>query len=528
MPCENPITITNTSAEKTGKFFVAIAASENVDILGFRMNSNRGQQYLPIDSVTIMDGGDCEHTAVFLVPSLDPWESYTFTMISEGKGDIAYSRTTQEFHAGQRRIIISGTTFAVVAVLGYVADAVISDKIDDYINDRVSAVFELDETERQQYARCMGTTVQQLGIEKEQTGIAAYTVKSVVKKTMTTATELLPGGKIATKAGSLLETMQSIVPSIRRRLWYWIYKDLGYIKDDVDIIDGKAAITDVVASWDPNEMVGPAGVGENHYIGQTQTVNYRILFENKAEAGDAAYRVRISDELDESVFDVSTVRFGETSHDGVGYNWEMKREGNTLSWDIKGIELPPNVVAPEGEGYVSFSVDLKPGLADGTQLKNKATIIFDKNFPIETNEFVNTLDLTPPSTTMTGATKVKNDSVSISCQSVDGGSGVDHYLLFAAKGEGDYEYQGQYFTNTMICPVTGDGSDYSFYVLAVDAVGNAERVAPDAVTGIRTVRNDQLPVSLKIYTIDGRYIGSSLKHLPKGVYIVNGKKEIVK
>ena len=57
-----------------------------------------------------------------------------------------------------------------------------------------------------------------------------------------------------------------------------------------------------------------------------------------------------SDELDENVFDLSSVRFGETSHDGVGYNWKMIREGNKLSWDIEGIELPPNVNAPEGEG----------------------------------------------------------------------------------------------------------------------------------------------------------------------------------
>lgn len=513
VPCENPITITNTSDQKTGPFMIGVASTHNINILGFYMNGNRGSEFIPIDSITVMDDGDCQRTAVFYVPNLDPWESYTFTMVSEGKGDIAYSRA-----------VVS--TFVAVTVLGYVADAVIGDKIDDFINDQVSATIDLDETEQEQYARFMGLTTQQLGIQKQETGIAAYTVKSVIKKTCTNVIEAVPGGKIVTKIGSALETLQSIVPSIRRRIWYWIYKDLGYIKDGPEVIDGKLVVTDVVASWDPNEMVGPAGVGENHYIGETKTINYRILFENKAEAGDAAYRIRITDELDESVFDVSTVRFGGTSHDGKGYNWEMTRSGNKLSWDIKGIELPPNVYPPQGEGYVSFSVDLKPGLTDGAKLKNKATIIFDKNTPIETNEFVNTLDLVAPVTTMQSVTKAKGDSVQVVCQSVDSGSGVESYLLFAAKGDGDFEYQGQFYSSTMVCPAADGGKDYRYYVLAVDGVGNTEQTTPEAIsTGIFVTRADR-PVNLKVYTLEGRYVGNTLHNLRKGVYIINGHKYI--
>jgi hypothetical protein len=275
-------------------------------------------------------------------------------------------------------------------------------------------------------------------------------------------------------------------------------------------------------------MVGPAGVGDNHYIADTKTINYRIMFENKAEAGDAAYRVRISDELDENVFDVSSVKFGATSHDGAGYNWQMKRDGNKLSWDIQGIELPPNVVAPEGEGWVEFSVDLKSGLTDGTQLKNKATIIFDKNYPIETNEFVNTLDLTPPVTTMSRVEKVEGDSVKVLCESADTGSGVESYLLFAAKDDGEYEYQGQYFGNEMVCAADNGGEGYKFYVLAVDGVGNTEQTIPEAMaTGIKMV-NVERPVNFRVYTLDGRYVGDSLKNLRKGVYLIGGKKYIVR
>ena len=243
----------------------------------------------------------------------------------------------------------------------------------------------------------------------------------------------------------------------------------------------------------------------------------------------------MSDELDENVFDVSTVRFGETSHDGVGYNWEMKREGNKLTWDIKGIELPPNVNAPEGEGFVSFSVDLKPNLANGTKIKNKATIIFDKNYPIETNEFVNTLDLVPPTTTMSSADiNATGDAFNVHCLSNDAGAGVDSYLFFVSEDGGDYAYYGQSVTGSLDYPITpgASGKSYSFYVLATDKVGNVERVIPQviygdtSVDGIRIVK-DTNP-SIKVYTIDGRYVGDTISGLKKGIYVVGGKKLFIK
>ncbi|MBQ1774504.1 MAG: pre-peptidase C-terminal domain-containing protein [Prevotella sp.] len=91
VPCENPITVSNLSNEKSGKFLLSITASENVNIIGFRLPTRSGRLYLPVQEVTTLDGADCEHTILFYVPALNPWESYTFTMISEGKGDIAYA-----------------------------------------------------------------------------------------------------------------------------------------------------------------------------------------------------------------------------------------------------------------------------------------------------------------------------------------------------------------------------------------------------------------------------------------------------
>ncbi len=516
VPCDNPITVTNTSTTKTGKFLLSITTTDNIDVIGFRMPSKRGTQYVPVDSVTVLDGGHCQHTILFLVPSLNPWESYTFTMISEGKGDIAYAPQRKEYLRGPNHIVVNSSTFAVVTALGNVTGADKHINVDDFVVHRIGDTYDLTGEQRLKLSQLIG----QLDAEKQETGVAAYSVYALLKR----ASELC--------GMELLDATCPMATVIRQYILDWIYQE--DTAAELDIIDGKAAITDVVASWDPNEMVGPAGVGEEHYIGDVKTINYRILFENKAEAGDAAYRVRISDELDESVFDVSTVRFGQTSHDGLGYNWEMKREGNKLSWDIKGIELPPNVNAPEGEGYVSFSVDLKPGLADGTAIRNMATIIFDKNFPIETNEFVNTLDLVPPVTTMAEATYTPgNDHVHVMCNSDDAASGVESLLLFVSRNGGEYSYFGQSMTGDILYPVDPLQEDtYSFYVLATDNVGNTERVVPKAtsittdVKGVRIVTDPN--ASIRVFTLDGRYVGNTVKGLQKGVYVIGGKKVVIK
>ena len=522
VPCENPITITNTSNVKSNKFLVAVTATDDIDIIGFRMRCHNGSKYVPLDSVTVVDGNDCKHTAIFYVPGLDPWESYTFTMISEGKGDIAYTREMMMLTNGSNRIIVNSNTHTIVTVMGYVDGADKQVFVSDYIIHRIGDIYDLTGEQRLKLSQLLDS----LEKEKQETGIAAYGVYSLLKR----ASDMCEM--------DLLGATCNIATVMRLRIENWMNQIGQPLPDGIgnlDIIDAKAAITDVVASWDPNEMVGPQGVGDKHYIGPTQTVTYRILFENKAEAGDAAYRVRVSDELDENVFDVSTVRFGETSHDGVGYNWEMTREGNQLTWDIKGIELPPNVNVPEGEGFVSFSVDLKPNLANGTLIKNKATIIFDKNFPIETNEFVNTLDLIAPTTTMSSADiNATGDAFSVHCISDDADSGVGGYLFFVSEDGGDYAYYGQSVTGSLDYPITpgASGKSYSFYVLATDKVGNVERVIPQviygdtSVDGIRIVK-DTNP-SIKVYTIDGRYVGDTISGLKKGIYVVGGKKLFIK
>ena len=46
--------------------------------------------------------------------------------------------------------------------------------------------------------------------------------------------------------------------------------------------------------------------------------------------------------------------------------------------------LPPNITAPEGDGFVTYSIRPKSTIATGTVIDAEATIVFDINEPIDT------------------------------------------------------------------------------------------------------------------------------------------------
>jgi flagellar hook assembly protein FlgD len=239
-----------------------------------------------------------------------------------------------------------------------------------------------------------------------------------------------------------------------------------------------------VTSWDPNEKIAPDGYGTQRFLSTIGRMNYQILFENKKEATAPAYTIVVVDTL-QADFDSTSVVFEKTSHDGPAYNWQMSRNGNILKWRIDAIELPPNVNPPEGEGYVTFSVKPKSGTASGTVLKNTATITFDINAPIRTNQVLNTLDFTPPTTVMKPIpAKLTSGTIVVKWQATDGtgGSGVASTTVFASKDGGPYISVGTSSSDSLVFTPSGGSHKYTFYALAKDNVGNVESVRPAIVT----------------------------------------------
>jgi hypothetical protein len=71
--------------------------------------------------------------------------------------------------------------------------------------------------------------------------------------------------------------------------------------------------------------------------------------------------------------------------------------------------------------------------------------------------------------------------------------------------------------NSYILPTSGDTSAAKFAVIDFDEA-----------TGITNIKGTAAFESGKVYNLQGAFVGTSVEHLPKGVYIMNGRKVIVK
>lgn len=274
-------------------------------------------------------------------------------------------------------------------------------------------------------------------------------------------------------------------------------------------------------SWDPNDITGPFGINDERYIPASQTMSYVIRFENQAEAELPAMFVNVYDTLDINKYDLSTFELGNiqiadnvipvpsflqkyyTEYDMrpagnyiVGITAELNTETGVVHWlfetldpatlampeDMEAGFLPPNITAPEGEGSVSFTVKLKENLPHLTEISNRADIIFDYNEPILTNIWVNTLDLSHPESSIT-TKQVSESGIKISWTGEDRESDVNYYKVYMAVDDGEFTLLGTFFNNEQT--IGGEPESlYSFYVEAVDKVGNSERKQALAETSI--------------------------------------------
>ena len=71
------------------------------------------------------------------------------------------------------------------------------------------------------------------------------------------------------------------------------------------------------------------------------------------------------------------------------------------------------------------------------------------------------------------------------------------------------------------------GGSYTFHALAGTSDSRFTLEVGDVVTDVQSVATES-PQTLPAYDLQGRRIGSSLSPLTKGIYIIGGKKHIVK
>jgi hypothetical protein len=162
--------------------------------------------------------------------------------------------------------------------------------------------------------------------------------------------------------------------------------------------------------------------------------------------------------------------------------------------------LPPNVTPPEGEGGVLFTVAARP-LPDGTVIRNRATVGFDDGIPVETPEWLNTVDATPPESHVLPL-PANEDSASFTLRWEAVGSPADllDFSVYVSEDGGEFRVWRLSTTATADTFTAPGGHTYSFYSVARDSCGNLEAApaSPDAHTYSRVAVEDASQLQLAL------------------------------
>jgi hypothetical protein len=286
---------------------------------------------------------------------------------------------------------------------------------------------------------------------------------------------------------------------------------------------------DVRRSGDPNLKSGPHGYGRKRYIASATRLPYVVQFENKPSATAPAHEVRITDQLDPTKVDLATATLGPVffgdriaSPPPGAQSWtgsvDLRPAKNLIvsieanidtqtglaTWHLAGLDpdtgllqtaaqlgfLPPDNPPPSGQGGVSFNVRQKPGLKTGSKVANRATIVFDREAPIATPKFVNTIDTSTPASRIRSVRPGKGGSrscrkVKVAWSGTDTGSGVRYFNLYVATKKGKFVLWRRHTSRRSATYRARKRGVYTFRSVATDGVGHVEKPRRSAVKKIR-------------------------------------------
>ncbi len=273
----------------------------------------------------------------------------------------------------------------------------------------------------------------------------------------------------------------------------------------------------VATSHDPNDILGPAGYGDEKFINGSSKIQYTIQFENDPEFATApAQEVFIEQIIDNDlnfksyrvsnfgfgnyIFEVSTTKpFYQTRIDlvdSLGIYLDFlagtNLEENKLFWILRSID-PETGMTPEdpmkgflqvnddtgrGEGFVSYTIYPKDeyipeegaeeqAITTGTEIIAQAEIVFDVNAPIKTPEIKHTLDFEKP------VSHITNISLSGTSYIVEWepdytalGSEVKDYKIYYSKDDKPFEVWIENTTDNNAVFTPAEDGCYKFYSIA--------------------------------------------------------------
>jgi uncharacterized repeat protein (TIGR01451 family) len=143
----------------------------------------------------------------------------------------------------------------------------------------------------------------------------------------------------------------------------------------------------IVCGYDPNDLTAtPVGYTDQHYALAGDEIQYHVRFQNTGNA--PAENVRIEDQLDPSIYDLSSFIFEQSSH-----SVSTHLDGNgLLEFYFDNIMLADSFSnEPASHGYAVYRVRLRDDLIPGTIAYNTANIYFDSNPAVITNSTFHTI-----------------------------------------------------------------------------------------------------------------------------------------
>jgi RHS repeat-associated protein len=297
---------------------------------------------------------------------------------------------------------------------------------------------------------------------------------------------------------------------------------------------------EIISSWDPNEIIGPAGQPTKRWVSVNDRLPYTVTFENDKSATAPAKLVRVSvpidTKMDAATFELGGFGFnsltfsippGNASYyqrldcrDSLGLYVDFtagydvtKNEAFWLLQSIdpvtlqppadplKGLLLRQDSLNPQyGHGFVNFSIKPVANAVTLDTVLASAEIIFDSNEMIPTNVEKNTIDAFAPTSLLTTLPGTSPVAIPLSWSGRDdtNGCGIRYYTLYVSEDGVNFSILRSGITRTDTVINGKPGAQLCFFVLATDSVGNTEKLRPEATRC--TMVSATLPVSWLYFT----------------------------
>jgi len=323
------------------------------------------------------------------------------------------------------------------------------------------------------------------------------------------------------------------------------------------------ATTKELTSWDPNDITGPAGYGQQSFVSVDFTMYYLIQFANKTNATAPAQVVVVTNQLpaalDYSTFELGNMGFGTNvvtvppgrtfyssqvdARSTLGLYVDVQGQFDAASglavWTFTSIDpvtgagpedplagfLPPDSSPPAGEGWVRYSVKPLAATADGSQISAQAAVYFDTNPAIDTPTITNAVDSFTPTSHIIVLPATSPPTFTVSWTGTDGkGSGIVGYDIFVATNQAPYGVWLEGTTNTSAAFTGLVGSTYAFYSIATDGVGHRELppAVAEAVTLVVAPASTNAPSLQNGPLMNVARMGHYIGEMPDGSAVVFG------